>query len=240
MNIDSRPIDPDILRLPHRRDGSRSRASDRCAQRPFDLDRRVTFGDRDDATGARREGAQGLQRDVERVRAQHDAQRSRHPHAFETAPVSKPRRHVEDKLAERDAARDLHDPRTVYRTRHTDEPRRALTLTGTTTTARGDQRRKGGESLDVADRGWLPPEPRFVRTQRSRPRRRALALDRQEERPLLSPDKPTSPPPDLHMDRERRAENPITDEARCSSRGAGANHSLKRKTRGSAAVADAA
>src|SRR5712692_625524 len=136
MNIDSRPSIPTFSGLPQRRDGSRSRASERCAQRPFDLDRRVTFGDRDDATDSRREGVQGLQRSVERVRAQHDARRARDPHAFETAPVSKPCRHVEDKLAERDAARDLHDPRTVYRTRHTEEPSRALTLTVMPTTAR--------------------------------------------------------------------------------------------------------
>src|SRR5207249_11372870 len=134
----------------------------------IDLDYRITVGDRDDATGSRREGVQGPQRDVERVRAQHDGRRSRHPHAFETAPVSKPRRHVEDKLAERDAARDLYDSRTVYGTRHTEEPGRALTCTGMPTTARGDHRKNRGESLDVADHGRLPPEPRFVRTQRSR------------------------------------------------------------------------
>src|SRR3989442_13678607 len=117
--------------------------------------RGVPAGDGYAPAGSRREGVQGLQRSVERVRAQHSARRARHPHAFETAPVSKPCRHVEDKLAERDAARDLHDPRTVYRTRHTEEPGRALTLTGTPTTARGDHRRKGGESLDVADNGRL-------------------------------------------------------------------------------------
>src|SRR5712691_9093673 len=241
MNIDSRPSIPTFSGLPQRRDGSRSRTSERCTQRPFHLDYRVTVGDRDDATGSRREGVQGLQRDVERVRAQHDARRSRHPHAFETAPVSKPCRHVENELAERDAARDLYDPRTVYRTRHTEEPGRALTLTGTPAAALGDHRRKGGESLDVADHGRLPPEARFVRTRRPRrrPRRGSLALDRPEKRLLLSPDKPASPPPDLHMEGKRRAENPITDEARRSSLGAGPGHPLKRETRGSVDVDDA-
>src|SRR2546427_10467049 len=144
-----------------------------------------------------------------------------------------PCRHAEDNQAERDAARALHDPRTVYRARHTKEPGRARTHTGTPTTARGDHRRKGGETLDVADHGRLPPKPRFVRTGRSRPRRRALALDRREKGPLLSPDKPASPSPDLHMEGKRRAENLITDKAHRSSLGAGPSHSLKRKTRGS-------
>src|SRR2546428_13850520 len=105
--------------------------------------------------------------------------RARPPPVLEMAPVPRPCRRDEDKLGERDAPRDLHDPRTVYRTRHTEEPGRALTLTGTPTTARGDHRRKGGESLDVADHGRLPPKPRFVRTRRPRrrPRRRSLALD---------------------------------------------------------------
>src|SRR2546430_7856 len=81
----------------------------------------VTVADRDDAPGS---GRQGLQGAIKRLRGQHATGRSRRQHSLERASVSKSGGDFEEKLAERDVALDLHDPRTVHWTRNSEDPGR--------------------------------------------------------------------------------------------------------------------
>src|SRR2546430_13432928 len=145
----------------------------------------VTGAARDDAPSS---GRQGLREASKRLRGQHATGRSRRQHSLERASVSKSGGDFEEKLAERDVALDLHDPRTVHWTRNSEDPGRTPALIGTSPTVPGEHRRNRGEGLNVADHGRLPPEPPFGRKRKLRPRRRSLALDRRQERALLPAD----------------------------------------------------
>ena len=179
---------------------------------PNDLGDSVTVRYRNHATGSGRETVHGLQRGIERLRAQQDVRPSRYPDALQSALVSESGRDFTENGAERDTATYLHDPRAVHWARHTEESGCAPTRTGTAAAVRSDHRRHGGEVFEVADHAGLrPQQPRFGRKQRLRPLGRLLALNRREKRPLLAAKEPASPTPDLHVEGKRRAQNPIAD-----------------------------
>src|SRR5262249_40236425 len=191
----------------------------------------VTVGYRNDTPSSGREDIQDLQGGIKRLGGQLDVGRPRDHDPLERASVLKPSGSFKEKVAERDVALDLHDPRTIHWTRNTEEPGHAPILTATSATVPGDHWRNRGEGLDVAHHGPLPPESRFGRKRRLRPRRGSLALDRRQKRALLSVDESTRPTPDLHMERERRAEDAVADQVCCLSFGEGPSHPLEREPR---------
>jgi len=135
--------------------------------------------DRDEATGSGRKGVQRLHRGVERPRTQQDVRRPCDQDALAGPSVSKPVRHLEEKLSERGASLDLHDPWAAHRARYAEDPCPATIV--------GDHGRKRSEGRDGADHGGLSPQPQFGRRKRCRLRRRSLALDGPEEHLFLLP-----------------------------------------------------
>ena len=186
-------------------------------QRADDLDDGGVGGDRGDPARARGHAPLGLHRHVEEPRGNDHARG-----AADHRPLKPPAagRAAADLLEERPqghALPYLDDPGTGERTREPEElwaGRLWGAETGKPPAATGDDRRDGGQRLDVVDHRRLAPEARLGRERRARARLGAPALDRLEQRRLLAEYEAAGAAAELDRAGRGPTEHPLAHDAR--------------------------